>query len=462
VIELINYLQAMNPYVYLALLAFILPTYLYLTRNFYLNIFDPVAMYIVMNSFAICLVMYMFIFDEIGYKSFSIFLLNNVFFWTGYAVIFVRYKTLYDQRLIKILNSVRSNESYVGIVLLTIVTVAVSILLFLSRGVPVLSENPSDAKILLYEGGFGPVRYIHMNFIPIIVGLSAIGIVLCFASCKKPSLLQRGNFRYIIIFTIVSLLLVAMGSKGSLLSITTFLSVGLYYLKINNMKQIYDKFIYITYVAFASAVAYLILIAFLTTGSSYDILSHIIVRFVASGDVFLYYYKYNLSDYYVNHGLKDFLLYIINPVASILRVAEPDFPMGAEILHYATGWAITSFGPNAQFPVIGDIFFGPAFSWLYSLTLGMLTGYLRIGSVKYLMRFGSYGTVLYLFLWSTSITIPGDLILFIQLTFMFILFSIPVYICTHIVASLSISRKQKHTSKNINCLLSEANYVEIE
>lgn len=435
--ELIVYLQNMNQITYIILLFIILPASLFLTRKSYFNIFDPTAAYIIMNSFAICLVVYMYLYNDIGIKSLSIFILNQFFFWMGHLFIINKYKPMYSQHLTIIMGAIRRGNVFIGIVLMTMLLVTASVLLFVSRGVPILAENPGEAKVLLYEGGFGPVRYIQINFIPILIGLTLLAIILGAVNNKKNILMHISNIRYIIVLLLVVLLLVTMGSKSSLLAVITFLSMGLYYLKTCNNTLAYKKLINIAYVMFVFAVCYLILIAFFESGSLDEVVFHIIIRFIASGDVFFFYYKYNLTDYYINYNLIDYAKYVINPIASVLKLDNYDFPLGAEILHLATGWPLSAFGPNAQFPVIGDIFFGPFFSWLYSMILGLVVGYLRIGSISILSRCGAFGSTLYLYLWSFSISLALDLTLFIQCTFMFFLFATPIYFFTYLISRVA-------------------------
>jgi len=418
-----NYLQEMDLAVYLKLLAIVLPVYLIITWKFFLNIFDPLLSYVVMNSFSISLVVYMYLKSDVKPFLFTAFCLDVSFFWAGFFVFYSLSKRSFKNNFTILFSPTNPMNGRLYLKVSMVILLFASIALFTFRGAPIFSENPSNAKVELYAGGFGFVRYIQMIFPSIISGLSISFIIRHAILSKNSSFFQPANFFHFLCLVIVGLLLITLGGKSSLMSIVIFLGLGLTYLNFARYSLLYRKMLLGTVMAFFCAILYVFFVAFLTTGNFEESLNLLIIRSVASGDIFFFFYRYSIDSAFSEFGLLNFLHYLANPITSILRIENPTFGLGPFVLNYATGWPLSSFGPNAQFPVVGNIFFGHSFSWLFSFCLGMLLSFLRYGIIGYLTKLGTPGRIFYFFIIGFSTYIPSDLILIIQLTFMFFVFS---------------------------------------
>jgi hypothetical protein len=77
----------------------------------------------------------------------------------------------------------------------------------------------------------------------------------------------------------------------------------------------------------------------------------------------------------MNAGPWDYVHYLVDPILGMFRIvdyASIPIALGSIISNMENG-----FGPNAQYFVRADIFFGPVFGCSYCLAIGYLTGLFR-------------------------------------------------------------------------------------
>jgi len=124
--------------------------------------------------------------------------------------------------------------------------------------------------------------------------------------------------------------------------------------------------------AVAFAVAFAVVIR--DTGSLIEGSISFVRRLLFSADVVLFYYPRRGAIPELNNaGLLEYFKYLLDPTLGLFRLKEYAAPLGTII----AGNLDMGFGPNAQYFVRADIFFGPVAGCLYCLVIGYIAGFVR-------------------------------------------------------------------------------------
>mgnify|MGYP000740071570 CR=1 FL=1 len=123
-----------------------------------------------------------------------------------------------------------------------------------------------------------------------------------------------------------------------------------------------------------------------------------------------------MSDF--NHTVIDYIPHILNPLTSMFRLTDYEYSIGALVVNHSIGIPLdkaAAFGPNAQHPIEGLIYFGMIGAPFYSFFIGWFISYIRVGM---LMKLGAipnnFKLFVYVFLSSLVITAATDMPLFMQ------------------------------------------------
>jgi len=433
--EFVIYFSTINFSKFIILFVIIFIVYYAMIRKFIFNFIDPLFIFIVFNVFSSSLVFYMYLSDDIKQYHFLLYFSSLLSFWAGYSVVHKVYFTNATKKeIVSIIHSLATPALKGNMILLAMILLLSSSLLFAFRGVPILSDNPSDAKVLLFQGGFGPVRYIQMIYCKILIPIASVALFTILAKKGRRSVFfRKSTLLYQTILLLCIAISISGGSKGGLLVLMTAISLVVFYNNIVGCHRDTRRIYLFIFLLFFMAISYMIVVSFLTVGDMQGVAEHIGIRFIASGDVFFFYYHFPLAKYFAGVTPLDYFSYILKPILATLRLAETQYPLGAILMNIATGWPLGSFGPNAQFPVVADIYFGPMFFWVYAFVLGSLVAFLRVGLPRYLSKNGSFGALTYFFFFFSAAIIPTDFILFLQQTFMFFLLVLPIWFLSAIL-----------------------------
>lgn len=420
---------------FIAINIIVLVIYLLIIKKIIYTWFDPLLIYAVFNATAITLVIYLYLTGEIKLFYFITFSSSCIGFLLGLRLGHVKN--------IRLSNSVTPAVflNYAGaldIFLFFIVAILVfsNALLFTVKGtVPLLSSNPSDAKVLLYEGGWGIVR--RFNFIFTTIGAAIIFIKLVnpvsTTSAAKKNYLYGGLF-------LILLVLISSGSKGAVLKLASIffpaylINKKLYNRKLNFKINDYLKVINkATLFIFGIAAAYMFTIVFLTVGENGQVMEALLVRIIAAGDTFFFFYTGDLDHYFVNSPF-DFIAHILNPLLAMIRVEEYENPIGSYILYHAIDHPISSFGPNAQHPIEGLIYFGPYLAWFYSLCVGLFIGIVRTRWLSVILKSpNQLNMLIYVIVSSMVVTIATESALFSTQLLDIVFYGIPLFAVSLVV-----------------------------
>jgi hypothetical protein len=240
-----------------------------------------------------------------------------------------------------------------------------------------------------------------------------------------------------------------MGSKGSLINIFNSLfgvaMINLYYKGVQvdkgdtskiNLKTLksFGKYVFII------AVAYMFLVI-VKTGVETSATNSFLTRMVGTGDTYYYFYVYDLYHSF-NLSPVDYLLHIINPILGFLRLAPYEFPIGAYMLTYAFNVPLSSFGPNAQHPIEGLLYFGKYGTFFYSFGVGYLISFLRLSLLHKVLKNPNFLQLgLYITLASIAVSAATEINFFLLLFYDVLIFGAPLFLLSLAIKNYLILRK---------------------
>lgn len=195
------------------------------------------------------------------------------------------------------------------------------------------------------------------------------GCILLIAIGRKP--------RLPIMMLVTSSVFVALsGSKSALLPI---LFVGAFVMKhkgLGQSQKYSDKLKKLAIPSFAASLAVALTVLMKENGGITGALVALSRRILLFGDVILFYYpQRGAIPGLVNAGPWDYVHYLVDPFLAMFRIVDYSSinpALGSMISNMENG-----FGPNAQYFVRADIFFGPIGGCVYCLVIGYLTGLFR-------------------------------------------------------------------------------------
>lgn len=254
-------------------------------------------------------------------------------------------------------------ELDVILVLLCGVIVLANLYLGATAGFPLLSSNPSAAKIESFQGGLGFVR--HLNFYP-----------FYYLVCGCFLLLFLGHRRRLMVslLCITSAFIALSGSKSALLFLVLALAMLTAHKGVRGSLSQVRTFRRYALLIFLISFCVAILVLVIDQGSLGMGVVQFARRLLFYGDVVLYYYprRGQIPELW-NAGLVQYLDYLLNSTLGMLRLVPYKAPLGTVL----TGSLDDGFGPNPLFFVQADIFFGSIAGCFYCFAIGATIAFLR-------------------------------------------------------------------------------------
>ncbi len=405
--------------------------YIYFLRNQIFYWFDPLLIFIFFNSISIAFVIYLYLFEKSIKLDYLISFSLSIFAF----ILGVLYGGKGGLPRWKISNqdfqaqNVKKYSSLVDIFMLVCLTIMISsnlLMLFIKGTLPILSADPSEAKIILYTGGWGIVKRINLSLLNFVL---AIPLIKIFHPTIK--IRPKKKFLYFTCLLMGIVVMISMGNKSSLLillnmlfAITIFNRISGSLKKSNfisfyNVKKLlqYAKYTFVCSVLVMFLIIVLSSVGRPTSSSTFDALT---TRLIATGDLFYFFYVYDLGPIFDKNPL-DYIPHILNPLIGMFRLGIYEFPIGVQTMYYSVGLQMdefATFGPNAQHPVEGLIYFGKIGSPFYSFFIGYLISYIRIIQLRKYGPFPNYLKMLAYVILSSIILIAGtDFPLFAQVLY---------------------------------------------
>lgn len=400
-----------------ALLLYLLSALLvqcYWLRRHIFGVFDPLLYFVVSSAFAMTLAALTVDSPVVLWRVFMYF----ACFWAGFTVSCGKAPSPLPARTIHVGNI----DFFVRLVL---VGAAMMIILnaigWISRGIPLLSDNPSLAKVDSLTGGLGFIRRFNWG-----VGVFVlIGSLFWFLATRSAV-----SFAVMVIVCFMTAL---GGSKASLLPI--LFAAGLYgtrpfeSTKITDFsRQLRRAFPIIGLLVIVPVFAVLLV----ENEGWQQVLNSLAIRLLYFGDVMLYWGQQDVRNTFAGLGPLDYPGHLLNGVTGFLRITRYDMPLGTTMVN-ATLDRFAEFdsaiGPNTPFYVKGEVFFGAFAAPLYAFAVGALFKWFRVQFFRYrghsLTRYSVLVTVIVL-----AGSLPIEDSLFVAQLFDFVVFFPLIYLIT--------------------------------
>jgi hypothetical protein len=384
-------------------------------RPFVISIFDPLNMFIV-AMIADAVLMFGLDWDSSAKIEFTFFI---VFFWIGFTF---AGKAPTSNPTIRFNDDALLELEIVLFLACVIISIA-NLYLGFTAGFPLLSADPSEAKVSAYTGGLGMIR--HLDQGPYL--FLCCGCILLIAIGRKPKLP--------IMMLLTSSAFVALsGAKSALLPI---LFVGAFVMNhkgLGRSQKSSGKLKKLAIPSFAASLAVALTVLMKENGGITGALLALSKRILLFGDVILFYYpQRGAIPALMNAGPWDYVHYLADPILGMFRIvdyASIQPALGSTISNLENG-----FGPNAQYFVRADIFFGPVLGCFYCFAIGYLTGLFRRQFFKFHAR-SAIAFTFSLLLAVAAINLPFESSLFGSIVVDTAVFAFPLWCFAH-VATLS-------------------------
>jgi hypothetical protein len=324
----------------------------------------------------------------------------------------------------------------------SVIFVFTQLISFILAGIPILME----ARLLAYAGG-GGIGILSR----IIVITSSITLFLLINrkySTHKLSIAEKLYDAFIFIFIIISLL--SGGARSALLDIvyTGFL-YGLFICRFKEYTGVFNlirKNLKIFFLfAFIGALI-VFTIGLRREGNELHPLFAMILRFIQSGDIFMYAYQDNVIEQMKRANP---LIVMFADALGMFRVMSwSDIPteLGNQLHRYHMGNDLPM-GPNPVHNVFGLFYFGYAGSLIYSFMIGWLLSFIRNKMIFFLPK-TILGGLFFVLVTNALLAIPIDFSYAIHRLDNIIIIGIPLILFSTIV-TCAIKSKQVHYIQHI-------------
>ncbi|PSW74717.1 hypothetical protein C9J41_03215 [Photobacterium sp. GB-50] len=374
---------------------------LFFIRRKLFTIFDPIVYILLSCSLSFSLIICLYEISYIQISDFIQFILCDLVFFIA-LFIFVNGKTkLYKKINNELFNTSLSQYSFH---IMFVIVLLFNSIMFLVKGFPLFSPDPSISKVTLYTGGFGIVKRINLSLLLVVF----VYYLLFFLHNKKITIL-------IPLFILFGILL-STGSKSAFLPVIfsiPFIMLKIADFKINKrLKKNALRLVVVT----------LLYVIFIYSRDSGEVVLKLITRMLAFGDTYYFYYVYNIADK-LSLDFYSYLYMFVSPILTLFHLGNYNVPLGSLLLEEAIGLEPNGFGPNSQFIFESRVFFGYVGSILYCFTLGFVFSNLRNILIKYLFSTTSYlYSSLVISILALMYLIPIELQLYLMITSDIIIF----------------------------------------
>jgi hypothetical protein len=254
-------------------------------------------------------------------------------------------------------------ELEVVLVLTAMVLIGANLYLGATAGFPLLSADPSVAKVTAFTGGLGTVR--HLNQGPFV-------FLVC--GCTLLIALGRRQILALALLLTSSAFVALSGSKGALLPIVFVQAFVIYHKGFGQDSKFIRRIKRYSLPTLLAAIGVAFAVVLRDNGGWQLGMVFLAKRLLFFGDVILFYYPRRggipeLS----GANLFTYLQYLVDPILGMFRIKPYAIPLGSVIARDLDD----GFGPNAQYFVRADIFFGPIFGCLYCAAIGFLCEFFR-------------------------------------------------------------------------------------
>jgi len=217
--------------------------------------------------------------------------------------------------------------------------------------------------------------------------------------------------------------MLSVGSKSSLLPVVfVFALVGNMDLKCRNAKLII-KLSRITMVCACFFVG--VVLSIVSNHAGLDqIFKLFMIRMIAFGDAFYFWYQYDLDNKLESINL---LSYLLSPLLSMFKIIDQEYPLGSQLVSAVTGEDLVSFGPNGQLPIVLSLV-SPYTKYVISLMFGFIFFYIRNNIFIFIKKFGLFGMLVFISVFLNLTNIYTDVLALFSMFYSSIIIFSPIYL----------------------------------
>lgn len=344
----------LDPTQFLTLLAVCAIALILAYRPFIFSLVDPLNVFI-LSMCACSVLMFGMNWDSSVKIEFALFIF---FFWLGFAFA----GRIPRHHPAKHFHPPGLQDLEIVLVLLCAIIVVANLYLGFTAGFPLFSADPTISKVTTYQGGLGLVRHVNSAFLFLCCGCIVL-IALGHKRALALVLLATGA-----LFTALS------GSKGALLPIIFALAFVIHHNGLRQNTKNLSRLKKFLLPSFGAAVAIALIVVVKDNRGIAGGLIFMAKRLLFFGDIILFYYpRRGAIPELMGVNSLDYISYLFDPILGMFRIKDYSYPLGTII----AGDLDAGFGPNVQYFVRADIFFGPIFGCVYCLIIGYLVGFLR-------------------------------------------------------------------------------------
>ncbi len=300
---------------------------------------------------------------------------------------------------------------------LCVVIVCANLYLGATAGFPLLSKNPTAAKFTIYTGGLGIVRRINTG--------------PYYFLCAGCSLMVVTRYKRRVALTLAFLatsLVMLSGNKSALLPLVLTFSLASLHKGLSPQTRLRKSIQKCLLVLLLSGVVIALIITTKEQGSLVAGVQGLVLRLLLAGDGIIFYYpRRELIMTLVDPSIMGYLHSVLNDVQGLLRVGSYEaVALGTLIMGGEEG------GPNVQYFLHADLFFGPVLGSIYSFVIGYLIAIMRnnffSSTTKSALRFS-----IRLFLAAAAFDLATEAGLFTTELVVMLLFVVPLYLLARFV-----------------------------
>lgn len=455
-----EFIIGMNMGIYLPLILLVFAIQLIVCRKILFAWFDPITMYLVTSSFGIAFAIYLWIDKEINLDDFISFILSTSCFYIGMNIGNNQSKTKrgstnynFRENYINTKSNKPtqkySNHLYVFLFVSLVILILTNLALIAIFGtLPLFATDADAAKVAARGPGLGIIFRINSALLP-------ISLAIIFSKLFHPITDLRKNESLIlyISFSVLLVLIISGGNKSSIIPIVGILSyLFLVNIRLKSSKaKIISKIIFIL-LGIGIIPLFIVLSKASVAGNTENAFDGLLIRLVASGEPFYYFYKYNLVqkmsstplDYIIN-SLSPFLSMLkMDGLLSILGINPPQDALGSRMITEAIGLDVGKFGTNPQYQVEGAIYFGTIGSFLYSFLVGYtIIRIRRFLLEKVVMDTSQTNLVIYSVTSLQLLDLSVDSSSLYGTIYSIIIIAVPIFLLISIILGTQLSRTQE-------------------
>lgn len=155
-----------------------------------------------------------------------------------------------------------------------------------------------------------------------------------------------------------------------------------------------------------------------------QILKLLMIRMIAFGDAFFFWYQYDLERKIESINL---LIYLLSPLLAMFRIIEQEYPLGSQLVSAVTGEDLVSFGPNGQLPIVLSLV-SPYVKYVLALIFGVIFFYIRNNIYILIKIFGLFGVLIFIGIFLNITYIYTDILLLLSMAYSSIIIFVFIYL----------------------------------